>query len=439
MALEQNLSEHEMASGLDQLEGALISAHDGIVRGWALDRLSPDRAVEVEVFAGGMLLGFAQANARDPAQPGGIEGAHAFKLLVSGKISMLTTPYAIRARVRGAGVELHGVIEVNTEAEHRRTLVAYDGEVAGVAGGAFEGWAVQRAERGEPVTIEIFCRGERLGAARADRPEPIAAAWGGGYGFRIPLPPAILDGAVHVVSFRVAGSDFELTGSPMPVSVMATQTLVARLDRFERELTAGLEWVRNAETRLAELYDMLGSDLSRRFDALLLLQRNAVERELSVLRGRLGVEGEQSQLEVKTQASVRVVMDEKVVGFGWHGAEDDRGIKFRWMAVNAVVVVDFTATRSARLILLIRHILDESHTQTLRVTVNGEPVSAPSWKQEGDLRRYEAVVPASAFRGRSFAVINLIADFARKPSSGDYRDLSIALSEVRLDAREAGN
>ena len=427
----------ETTTNFGKLEGALLSAQDGIVQGWAWDRLAAGRTVEVEVYAGGILLGCVSANLRDPRQPGSVEGAHAFKLTVTTKASTLVAPYAIRARVRGTAVDLDGAIEVETEADHRQKLVAFEGEVTGISGGAFEGWAMRRADLADLLTVEIFVKGERLGSARADLPTPISTQWGGGRGFRLPLPQALLDGAVHNVSVRVAGTDFELSGSPTPVAVMMMQNLFTRLDRLESDLRWGMDWMRGAESRATEAIVQLGGDFSRRFDAMLMLQRNAFERELSVMRNRLNLEEPGAPPEVKAPTSVRAIMDDKIVGFGWHGVEKDEGVIFRWMATNGVVILDFHAARGARLTLLARHFLDEIHMQTLRVLVNGEAASLQEWTRQDGFWRCEALVPASAFRGRTFAVVNLIVPFARQPANGDYRDLSVGIAEVRLEERNA--
>ena len=338
--------------------------------------------------------------------------------------------------MRGSTAELNGAIEVETQAEHSRRLVAYDGEVTGISGGVLEGWAVRRGHPAELLTVEIYSGGERLGSARADHPGPISVVWGGGRGFRLPLPQTLLDGTVHNISLRIAGTNCELPGSPMPVAVMMVQTLFTRLDKLESELRSGLDWVRNAEGHVAELYERVGSDLARRFDAMLMLQRNSFEREISQLRARLGIEGPGAQPEFETPTAVYAAMDDKIIGFGWHGVENDEGNPFRWMAKNAVIVLDFTAPHGARLTLLVRHMLDESHMRSFRILVNGETASELAWTQKGAFRQFEAVIPASAFRGRAFSVVNLVAAFARQPGNGDYRDLSLAVSEVRLEARE---
>lgn len=416
-----------------QFEGALLSARYGEVSGWAWDRRDPTRSVEVEIFADGVRLGRATADGFDGRQPGAVTGPHSFKLRVSP--GLLAPPYTVRARVVDSACELDRAIQVNTRPEHLEVLVGYAGTVTGISGGAIEGWAVSKADHSERVTVELQSQGEVLATVVANRPMPATPDFGAGHGFRLAIPLALLDGAVHRVSVKVAGDGFELGSSPLPLGLLATDGILDRVEQLEAEVERLRRQSIDREARIGAQTEQMGSDLSRRLDALLLIQRNAFEQEMAVLRRFIGDEAVLRRPEAARPASAEVTMDDSLIGYGWHGSErDDRG-PFRWMANSGTVVVDFSTKSSARLKLKVHHILDLIHKDTIQVDVNGEPVSDPTWKQ-GDLAWvYEAVVPASAFRGRSCAVVTLRSEFARAASKDDSRELSVALQSVRLESR----
>lgn len=414
-----------------QFEGGLLSARHGVVSGWAWDRSDTRRSVEVEIFAEGVRLGRTTANAFDPHQPDWVKGQHSFQCRVSP--GLLVPPYAVRARILGSTCELDRAIEVTSQHEHVETLVGYAGTVTGVGGGAIEGWVVSKADSSERVAVELHHQSEVIARTVAGRPMPVAPEYGAGHGFRLPVPLSMLDGAVHRISLKVAGNGFELASSPMSLALLAADGILDRLEQLE----VGLERMKrlgvDREARIGTMTEQLGADLSRRFDALLMVQRNAFEQEMSVLRRHLGEDSAVRPAEDRRPASVEVWMGGRVVGYGWHGSEqDDRG-SFRWMANSATVVVDFTAPTSARLKLGVHHVLDAIHKETMQVTVNGEPVTASTWKEGVRYLEYEGVVPAAAFRGRSCAVVTLRTEFARIVGQNDPRELSVALSLVRLE------
>jgi hypothetical protein len=104
--------------------------------------------------------------------------------------------------------------------------------------------------------------------------------------FKLPLPATLLDGQLHALSVSAGESDRELTGSPVlfgPSDISSmSRNLVMTTDRLAR-----------IETRLDSLpvpgdivtfENSIISRLLARFDTLLNIHRDGVERELALLR-----------------------------------------------------------------------------------------------------------------------------------------------------------
>jgi len=87
----------------------------------------------------------------------------------------------------------------------------------GTTGVAISGWVYDTRRPDSPTDVEIY-DGERLLAtvqANLFRPDLLRGGKGNGrHGFRYATPKSLRDGQAHHIRVKIAGSDFELTGTP---------------------------------------------------------------------------------------------------------------------------------------------------------------------------------------------------------------------------------
>ncbi|WP_353720803.1 T9SS type A sorting domain-containing protein [Dyadobacter sp. 676] len=97
----------------------------------------------------------------------------------------------------------------------------YIGNLENVACTAISGWVWDQNYPDVALTVELVEGSTVLATARADQFRPDLKNNGigtGNYGFTIPAPGALLDGAAHQLGIRVKGSSALITGSPKSLS-----------------------------------------------------------------------------------------------------------------------------------------------------------------------------------------------------------------------------
>lgn len=77
-----------------------------------------------------------------------------------------------------------------------------NGMITGLDGTTVTGWAVDMEEPDIALDVVLFIDNQRCGSGRADHPSGDAF-----HGFRLPVPPAFLDGQAHRIAVRLARND----------------------------------------------------------------------------------------------------------------------------------------------------------------------------------------------------------------------------------------
>lgn len=186
----------------------------GCLRGWAIDRLRPDRHLEIEGVLGGDVVGHAVAHFNEAAAKP--PGDHGFIL----PITCGTKPFQKRGQIRIAGTLVsieHGDknIELGGRFLDPRSAVmamrpAQDEAVIGAVDGILSnnllsGWAINRKAPGSPVELRLFIDGAHYASTRTELPRAdIRSKFGGDgrSGFVFEINPDLMIGGGHRFSVQ---------------------------------------------------------------------------------------------------------------------------------------------------------------------------------------------------------------------------------------------
>ena len=125
------------------------------------------------------------------------------------------------ARRKPAAQRVSGGARAGSAARPAAQIV---GALDRVVGTTVEGWAMNSGDPDRPVTVELYGDDRLLGSATAFmfRPDLLEAGIGtGNHSFLFELPDALLDGAVHTLAARAAGSP-ERIGDALSFQAPAT-------------------------------------------------------------------------------------------------------------------------------------------------------------------------------------------------------------------------
>lgn len=277
------------------IEGELQSLGDEGFEGWAWDSAKPYDPVGVEILCNDEVIArtLADGFALDLVKQRKGNGMHMFRVIPE-SLPKLDYPLTIWAKVAGSETPLAGQIIIKSKADFtgivpKTLLDDYKGYVDGINDGLMIGWVINLGIPDEDIEVELL-DGERvIATAFANRyREDVEKQYKGSdkSGFELPLTHDLLDGRLHSLRVRVAGSHYELANSPVIFGPGAANTLVMEILRI-REVTAALD------KKMAELpanFDTLAQDILGRFETLYSIQRDAFERELQeIKKAALGI------------------------------------------------------------------------------------------------------------------------------------------------------
>lgn len=280
------------------LLGELVAAGSDGLEGWAWDPAQPYDPVEVEVINDGVVLARTIADKfdMDLARSRIGNGMHAFRIQLD-KVPDGPYPITLMARIAG-GPDIGGQLTFQSPADLSGVVVASafhdcEGVIDGISDGRICGWVWNRINPSQKLTVKLWDGGNYIGEAKANnyRSDLAEAKKGNGHcGFFMDLPIDILNGELHSLRVRVGETDYELPGSPLafgPSSASSLVDLVVRLRQEVAELKNQLQEVLSLDTDKANgIGDSRDADrLMQRTEALLTIQREALEREMRVLAG----------------------------------------------------------------------------------------------------------------------------------------------------------
>ena len=277
--------------------GALEAAGPEGIAGWAWDPARPYDPVEVELLLGGAVVAracadrFAMELARDRIG----NGMHAFRVQLD-RMPEGPYPVAVTARIADGGPDLAGRIEFASPAALRGVVAAaalqdFEGTIDRIIDGRLCGWVWNRAAPDTPVTVALYDGARHVGDAQATLHREDLAAAGkadGHCAFSIDLPLDLLDGNVHSLHVRVCGNGYELANSPLVFGPNSARQLIELVVHLRQEVEALSHRVQELSDPARRLMDdrLLAGELMKRTEAMLTIQREALEREMRVLAER---------------------------------------------------------------------------------------------------------------------------------------------------------
>jgi membrane protein involved in D-alanine export len=233
-----------LTSGIRTVQGqpALATDFDGSldgfdpasnsILGWAFDRENPSATVYVDLYENGTLLAKVPADVfrQDLAKPGLGEGRHGFIYPIPANFAD-GKPHIVKAVISGAGVELRdspkpvyakrpkppGNQPQEKPAAGAQTKFWGNIDVANCE--RIDLWVWDEAQPDLPLQVEIYDGQTLLVRATADalRKDLKSEKGNGKHGLSYRMPASIKDGKPHVISVKVAGTEFAIPGSPKTV------------------------------------------------------------------------------------------------------------------------------------------------------------------------------------------------------------------------------
>jgi hypothetical protein len=273
-------------------EGQIFGIERDKIVGWAWDAARPYEPVDVELFIGDLRVGRGSADRFDielaKAKRG--NGMHRFEVSLD-RLPPGSPPYVVRAVIADTEEELLPALSLATieDAESLQSGNEYLGKVTGIVDGLLCGWVLNwHNPHEEPVLtlrdgdINILTRPTR-GRTNAVINTGVTV---NAYRFELPLPGNILDGKLHHLSVLAGPAGRELTGSPItfgPADVGSIGQSLAAVFERQQQLDQKVALLEPGYDQ-ALLERRITGNVLDRVDMLLNIHRDALERELAVLR-----------------------------------------------------------------------------------------------------------------------------------------------------------
>jgi hypothetical protein len=304
-------------------EGQVLGIEKDKIFGWAWDASRPYEPVQVELFIDDLRVGRGKADQFDIvlAKENRGNGMHRFEIGLD-RLPASAPPFVIRSVIAGTEEELLPAITLTSIEDAERLLSGseYIGKVTGVVDGMLCGWVLNWHNPHEEPVLSLR-DGEANVLIKQAKGRTSAVVNAGvtvnAHRFELPLPASVLDGKLHVFSVLVGASGRELPGSPVmfgPADIASIgQSIAASFDR-QQELERKVSSLQQGYD-LSSLERQIASSVLDRVDMLLNIHRDAIERELAVLRRqvteliRQAPEGESDV--IRPEVRVAVIEDHK--------------------------------------------------------------------------------------------------------------------------------
>lgn len=267
------------------------------LRGWLFDSAAPGARLGVEILAENEVVARVSADKfdRSLAEAKVGDGCYAFITKIDWFPS-LKLPVSISFRLSGtstsfARLEVTSSLSLKTIARK-----ACYGHVDGVSNGVLAGWAYDFAAD-EPASVDILLDNRVIATAVCDRyrSDLVAAGYGDGRaGFSYALPSGLLDASLQSITVCYAGTDKRLPNGSLLFGHQADNRILEYISNLNLEIKRCRADVVSLEKKVIE-----------RHEALLSIQRENIEQELSVLRKLLNQvinSGDPMVIDLKSQA-----------------------------------------------------------------------------------------------------------------------------------------
>ena len=279
---------------VNSYQGALVAAGPEGFEGWAWNQSLPYDPILVELMGNGAVLARVRADLFDMelVRNNIGNGMHAFRVQLD-KLPDGPYPLIISARIAGGGPEISGQFEFKAPGELKGVVADtafhdFEGNLDGVRNGKVCGWIWNRCLPDEPALVSLYDGSVHIGSAvaseyRADLDQAGKAS--GHCAFTFDLPLNMLDGELHSLHVRVQGTNYQLPNSPLVFGPNSAHTLIELVVQLRQEVDRLSRQVKEITDPKSTPTKQLADHLMQRTEALLTIQREALEREMRVLTG----------------------------------------------------------------------------------------------------------------------------------------------------------
>lgn len=297
-----NKSINEVISGTE-FEGAIYKDRKLGINGWVWDYSKPYQPLEVELLINNEIIVQSVADKFDMAlaerEIG--NGKHAFSLSVK-YWPELAFPAELSVRIAGTTHLLWQTI-IQSPFDIEGLFEIYPiGHVDGVVSGELRGWAFDLANPMEPFSVDILDDGIVIATINCTeyRKDLISAGYTNETcGFSFELPISLLDGQMHSLSVCYSGTQRSLPNGTLLYGLTKENALTKYIDKL-------IKTVIQYQSELATVEERLLA----RHEALLVIQRENIERELLVLRKLLIANADKQDLSPKIKIPVMSIATE---------------------------------------------------------------------------------------------------------------------------------
>lgn len=259
------------------IEGAINTSWQSGLSGWIWDRSKPYQPLKVELLVNNEVIAQSVADKFDMAlaerEIG--NGKHAFSLRAK-SWPELVLPVELSVRIADS-FNLLWHTTIQNQADIEGLCDSYPiGHVDGVVSDELRGWAFDLANPIEPFSVDIHDNGNVIMTIDCSeyRKDLLSAGYTNGYcGFSFALPISLLDGQMHSLSVCYSGTQRSLPNGTLLYGLTKESALTKHLDNL-------VKTVNKCQSELATVEQRLLA----RHEALLVIQRENMERELQVLR-----------------------------------------------------------------------------------------------------------------------------------------------------------
>ena len=261
----------------ENIEGFVSTSWNKGIKGWIWDRSQPYQPLVVELLANDEVIAKSVADDFDMvlAEREIGNGKHAFKLRAK-SWPELDLPVKLSVRIVGSSHLLWSTL-IETQPEIVGLADATPiGHVDGVFEGELKGWAFDLTNPSESINVDILDNGEVITSIYCSehRKDLSAAGYDAEYcGFSFALPISLLDGQTHLITVCYSGTRRTLPNGTFLYGITSESALTNHISNLVLAIN-------KCQTELATVEQRLLA----RHEALLLIQRENMERELQVLR-----------------------------------------------------------------------------------------------------------------------------------------------------------
>jgi glycosyltransferase involved in cell wall biosynthesis len=190
--------------------GRVLAVHDGSAFGWVRSLDQPAKPVTIDVVSDGKVLWTGEAGGSAPCVPPSTQEMRQYGFVAPLQfgwkgLSLLKGPRPVEVRIKNVAAPI-ARLNVGGGLLWSLERAGYDG-YCDIIDNMIRGWVWNPTEPSTSVDVAVFVGGRFLARSTANAPRDdlrVAGVGTGAYGFAVPLPKSVRDGATYSVEVVVA-------------------------------------------------------------------------------------------------------------------------------------------------------------------------------------------------------------------------------------------